>query len=125
MRSPDFCCPNCGSRVWYREKERWVCRHTAPEVELTEFRSWLEYQFESESETLGLLASNRDRKREKAEAGRAALVETLEIGRLEVRLKELQGNIRLGLLLEALADLVPVGEVRLEEPILRFGWTAK
>jgi hypothetical protein len=122
MRSPDFCCPRCGGRDWWRDREGWKCRHSAPSSspEFTDFRLWFDYQFEAETEILSLLAIWQERKQAKSDSGLPALLETTEISRCRARLTEIESNVRLGLLLEGLIDRFGSGKFELGHPPLRF-----
>lgn len=99
-----------------------MCNHSTPSSDFTDFRAWLAYQVEAETEVRQLLSDWEGKKRTKLEAGMAALVETTEIARCRVRLDELIANVRLGILLEALAD--EYGKGRIELGNLRFLWSS-
>lgn len=102
-----------------------MCKHSSPSDEFTDFRVWLQYQLQSETEILDLLAGLNERKSAKLSAQKAALFETKEITRLNLRLETTSSNIRLGLLLEALEDIWTQGKIELGKPDgqkLRFYW---
>lgn len=102
-----------------------MCKHSAPSNEFTDFRSWFQYQLDSEAEILQLLKDLGERKSAKTSANKAALVETKEIARLTLRQNLVVSNIRTGLLLEALEEAWKTGRIELENPDgqkLRFCW---
>ena len=105
------------------DKEGWLCRHTTPSAMFTDLRAWLEYQVELEDEVRRRLPEWQARKQAKLDDGKAALVETTEIAKLENQLRNIQASLRLGILMEALADMSASGKLELTRPRLRFAWS--
>lgn len=99
-----------------------MCKHSTPSADFADFRVWLTYQVEAEVEGRRLLTEWEVEKRVKIEAGKPALIETTEVSRYAARIAALEWNVRLGALIEALADLSKSGRIELGSPLLRFYW---
>lgn len=100
-----------------------MCKHSTPSSDFTDFTAWLTYQFEAELEGRRLLLEWEGKKQVKIAAGKPALIETTEVSRYTAWLLELESNIRLGALIEGIADTCKTGRLELGSPILRFYWS--
>jgi len=83
------------------------------------------YQLEAEQEYRELLSTWEDKKAVKIKVGKAALVETAAISRLQARLNTIIANARLGIILEVLADTYATGKIEVGKPTLRFCWASR
>lgn len=122
MESPNFPCPECGGREWYKDHalNSWYCKHEQPSDEITLLPLWIDYILRKYDELLKEAEKYELAIAKKKEEGKVALIETVRARQLRDILREERTTFEIAALLLDIIKMANSGTISLSN--MRFRW---